>query len=294
MTVRTNRGSAERRSTSSSHVVDYLSASKQQALAASIVPFPERRTRSVSHGRQSTTISNTTRSAESKGRRPIRVDNRADAKAPELSPIRQAHRDAQTAGADLSSTQSWVCTYCAEDNAEDAVVCRHCGRLSVVKKADILAAKDVFLIDGVRALEAGDEELAHRWFVFATEAHPRCEIAWYWRSRTSTTTQELIACLEQMLSLNPNNPLGQSALRLAKARWQQEERKQLSSPSAKNTDAASESRGREKVDAVRKIGEMPRRILIELASIPCFLLGLLWIGQTVVNSLQPSLSANIE
>lgn len=68
---------------------------------------------------------------------------------------------------------------------------------------------------GIAALEAGDEVEARALFKRATERYPNAARAWFWRAKTADTLDEVIACLEQANTREPDNALIASNLVLA-------------------------------------------------------------------------------
>jgi hypothetical protein len=81
----------------------------------------------------------------------------------------------------------WECANCFTYNPPSVTFCQHCGRLSTHVEEELLAKEDFFTLDGLKALMAGDEDGAHRYFTLATQANPQSELAWRWRSRTAAT-----------------------------------------------------------------------------------------------------------
>ena len=83
---------------------------------------------------------------------------------------------------------------------------------------EAIAGRNGFLEQGRAALEVGDEELAHRCFVQATQIYPENEEAWLWRARVAMDLDELVSCLEQALAINPDNQATRRNLEWARQR----------------------------------------------------------------------------
>jgi hypothetical protein len=61
------------------------------------------------------------------------------------------------------------------------------------------------LKQGALAFKAGDLETAKKLFIGAVRQYPDDERAWGWLGHVSSTDQERILCLKQMIRINPNN-----------------------------------------------------------------------------------------
>jgi len=61
------------------------------------------------------------------------------------------------------------------------------------------------LKQGALAFKAGDIETAKKLFVGAVRQYPDDERAWGWLGHVSSTDQERILCLKQMIRINPDN-----------------------------------------------------------------------------------------
>ena len=61
------------------------------------------------------------------------------------------------------------------------------------------------LKQGALAFKAGDIETAKKMFIGAVRQYPDDERAWGWLGHVSSTDQERIICLKQMIRINPNN-----------------------------------------------------------------------------------------
>jgi hypothetical protein len=176
-----------------------------------------------------------------------------------------------------SPAKRWWCTGCLTANPADATFCQHCGRISPMVEDELAAAQDRLVLNGVRALRAGDEETAHRWFMQATDATPRNERAWHWRARTAPTLNELIFCLEQTLALDPSNERAERDLGIAQIRWERQEALAAPLPPTEPAPVGPTYQ--------QRLIEFARQVALELASIPCFVLGLLWLGGPILGAL---------
>jgi hypothetical protein len=167
-------------------------------------------------------------------------------------------------------TTHWECVECYTLNPAESTLCQQCGRVAPSVERMLLDREELFVVDGLKALQQGDEEAAHRCFAVATEHDPSSEIAWYWRARTGETVDEVINCLEKILSLNPADKVVRRDLELARAR------------KAREVPEATVGVGpRDTVPAVAVgLRQIPSRLstirqtALELASIPSFALGL--------------------
>jgi hypothetical protein len=61
------------------------------------------------------------------------------------------------------------------------------------------------LKQGAAAYKAGDIETAKKLFIGAVRQYPDDERAWGWLGHVSSTDQERIICLKQMIRINPHN-----------------------------------------------------------------------------------------
>lgn len=177
-------------------------------------------------------------------------------------------------------TVKWECASCFSYNSPSATFCQRCGRLSSRVEEDLLATEDFFTLDGLKALTAGDEDGAHRYFTLATQANPRSELAWRWLSRTSATVDDVISCLEQMLEAIPDSEEAKGDLQLARLRRDREE--ELAAARAAAQARVPIPTG---PTLIQRVLTVTRRLALELASIPSFVLGLLWLGRLVVDAL---------
>ncbi len=174
----------------------------------------------------------------------------------------------------------WECANCFTFNPPSVTFCQQCGRLSSKIEEELLAKEDFFTLDGLKALMGGDEDGAHRYFTLATQANPHSEIAWRWRCRTAATLNDVISCLEQMVAAVPDSQEAKEDLALAKLRRDRERslaaaRQAAQEPEQIPPGPSLLSRG---------IGVI-RRLALEFASIPAFILGLLWLGKPVLDAL---------
>lgn len=68
---------------------------------------------------------------------------------------------------------------------------------------------------GKHLAEAGQKQEAHRLFERATELDDTGEDAWIWRAGTADASKEMIASLNQVLALNPENKQAQAGIEWA-------------------------------------------------------------------------------
>jgi twitching motility two-component system response regulator PilG len=59
---------------------------------------------------------------------------------------------------------------------------------------------------GIAAAQAGEKEYARDLLSSVSEMEPRCEEAWMWLASISDYPEELLACLNRVLEINPENP----------------------------------------------------------------------------------------
>lgn len=69
-----------------------------------------------------------------------------------------------------------------------------------------------WLVEGVRALKAGDRAQARRFLLRVVEADERNELGWLWLSGAVAGRDERRLCLENVLALNPDNEKARRAL----------------------------------------------------------------------------------
>lgn len=151
-----------------------------------------------------------------------------------------------------------------------------------VKESDMDLALPIaeLLQQGVAALDVGDEDRAHRIFVMASETYPDSQEGWFWRARTAMDLDELITSLERLLDINPGNGKVQADLDWAIQR----RRRELSRVQAPATAVQSGESG----PVVREA--FGHRLMIHVAGIASFVLGLLWVAATIAPLLESSLS----
>lgn len=77
----------------------------------------------------------------------------------------------------------------------------------VVNEAASLHVTDVkkSLDDGIKAAQAGNRVAARAFLLEAVEADQRCELAWLWLASISEYPEELLAFLNNVLDINPEN-----------------------------------------------------------------------------------------
>lgn len=183
-------------------------------------------------------------------------------------------RRAKAARAATGVATRWECPTCLVTNPAGQPHCRRCGGLSPLVEQAALAAGDDLVLEGLQALKAGREEAAHQAFVLACAQNPRSELAWYWRARTALTVEEVITCLEELLRLNPDNAQARADLELARLR--QAHAAALERERAARAAAARPAPARP--GALQRALALGRQAALELASLPCFALGLAWVS----------------
>lgn len=124
------------------------------------------------------------------------------------------------------------------------------------------------LDQGLKALDVGDEDGAHRLFAAATAADAASEPAWFWRAKTSTDLGEVITCLERVIELNPDNEKARSSLSWALERRRQDRERERAVSSPAMVPAAGTYYSEPK--PVQQPG------LLGFASTLYFIVGLLW------------------
>ncbi len=71
------------------------------------------------------------------------------------------------------------------------------------------------LREGIAACKAGNRSLARRLLQEVTEWDPQNEMAWMWLSGVAQSPHEMVAYLNRVLQLNPDNVKAQEGMRLA-------------------------------------------------------------------------------
>jgi tetratricopeptide (TPR) repeat protein len=84
--------------------------------------------------------------------------------------------------------------------------------------ADAAQEAESFFDQGQRALRTGNMERAYDFFRGATNFNPEHESAWYWRGSVAPNTDDALACMERVLTLNPQNATAKDALWLLRIR----------------------------------------------------------------------------
>ena len=134
------------------------------------------------------------------------------------------------------------------------------------------AEAESFFEQGQHALRTGNLTRAYEFFRGATNLNPQHESAWYWRGSCAPTTDDAIACLERVLTLNPNNQTAKDALwllRIKKIR----ENAQRAAPA---TSIAPSPRATAPPRRRRALGKV-LSLLVSLAIIGVALVIALWI-----------------
>jgi len=141
------------------------------------------------------------------------------------------------------------------------------------------------LIDeGLKALDAGNEDRAHHLFAAATEADTSSEAAWFWRAKTGTDLDDVISSLERVLELNPDNQKAQASLKWATDRRRMErDRQRMVSPSPASRYSPSYY--------YAKPEPPPQPFLLQFGSLAYLVLGILWTAAVVSPLLDETLAA---
>lgn len=142
------------------------------------------------------------------------------------------------------------------------------------------------LEQGISALDEDREDRAYQLFVAATKADATNENAWFWRAKTALDLNEVIACLERVLEINPNNQKARDSLGWATDRRRTEiKRQQLvhALPPASFASAVP-------IEMEHSLDPF----LLQLASLTYMFLGLLWVVPTTLPILDKSLAALYE
>ncbi|HVC34458.1 MAG TPA: zinc ribbon domain-containing protein [Chloroflexota bacterium] len=184
---------------------------------------------------------------------------------------------AAPAGGGWRPRQTWECAQCGAFNPPTAAFCAHCGRLSHAIEEELRAREEFVVLDGLQALRGGDEASARRCFALATERDPRSQVAWYWRTRTGETVDDVIYCLEQMLRLDPSDSQTSADLELARLRKQHE----AGVATARAATEAAQQQAPRGPGRVERAVTSVRYLALEVGSVPSFVIGLFW-GRTVV------------
>jgi uncharacterized membrane protein len=179
----------------------------------------------------------------------------------------------------------WECLECLGYNPDSEKYCQRCGRLSPTLADNLEAIGETILADGMRALQAGDEERARELFVAKIVEDPLDEVAWYWRARTSDTIEELIYSLEQLVYLDSENTRFQADLAFAR------ERRALQQAllPVQDLELDQATVRTQRPSMAKRLVVVVRRLALEVASIPSLLLGFLWFGERIVDEFDPIL-----
>ena len=121
------------------------------------------------------------------------------------------------------------------------------------KWGDLLAENDDIqqkLQSGIEAVRDGDRSTGRQLLQEVIDANPNNELAWMWMASCVTTLRERRDCLEQVLTINPENARAREALaRLDAAGRPAEPEEEPSAPAAK----------RDTIDQLRGVAEAPKR-----------------------------------
>ncbi len=145
-------------------------------------------------------------------------------------------------------------------------------------RGDLVAA-------GVKALEAGDEQVAYELFKKATKANKHDARAWYWRAKTAETLDEVIDCLSKAEALEPDN--AQIAANLAHAQGRKQDREQApkATPIAKPKDVKEQIRsgagGNTWMPRRPSLAQKGLRVVLDMArtqaALAAFAIGAVWL-----------------
>lgn len=188
------------------------------------------------------------------------------------SPITSAPVDEDL---DFASNGSWTCATCGMENQSPNTFCQSCHHLSSVLDAHLRQRGKIDLLDGLKAIELGNEEAAFHAFVLATVRFPSDTLAWRWRARTAPTVSDVVASLEKLVRLKPDDRQLQADLVIARSRLQSE--RGITGPPVHPTPRAEST----DPSVSQRILGVARRLALEIASIPAFALGILLAGQPV-------------
>lgn len=175
---------------------------------------------------------------------------------------------------DFAPSGAWTCDACGTENVSPQTFCQSCHRLSMGLEAHLRKRAKIDLLDGLKAIELGSEEAAFRAFVLATVRFPSDTLAWRWRARTAPTVSDVVASLEKLVRLKPDDRQLQADLVIARSRLQSE--RGIASPPPRSTPAAEAP-----PSVAQRALSVVRRLALEIASIPAFALGILVAGQPV-------------
>lgn len=131
-----------------------------------------------------------------------------------------------------------------------------------------------FFEQGQHALRSGNLARAYDFFRGATNLNPQSESAWYWRGSCAPTLDDAIACMERVLTLNPNNQTAKDALWLLRIKKIRENVQRVSST---NVSAPSDDTAPPRARRTR--GKV-LSLLVSLAIIGLAIIIALWIWLT--------------
>lgn len=172
---------------------------------------------------------------------------------------------------------SWQCDACMNTNLTASRACRVCGNPSPEVEQELRASGDGLLEEGLIALKARAEDVAHDCFVAACQASPRSELAWYWRAKTAETLDELLASLEQVVAINPGN--FNASAELASAR-QRREHEQVLAPAPVPATGKTAARRPGLARRFWLLGVRPS--MPAMAAVAAFLLCLFWLAPAIM------------
>ena len=179
----------------------------------------------------------------------------------------------QKSSADHNVTPRWECNRCLAFSSKDKLFCESCSQVSPVVEEELLVAEEYIVLDGVRAMAKGTEEIARRCFVVATESNLKSAHAWFWRARVALTMEELVRYLDRCVEINPRYPRARAALDQAIIRRDAEMRTGRALGEALKASA--------RLGLRRSFRWWSRETSIDLASLACICLAVLWLGPLV-------------
>jgi tetratricopeptide (TPR) repeat protein len=113
-----------------------------------------------------------------------------------------------------------------------------------------------WLRDGIAAAKAGRRGQARELLMRVIEADERNEQAWLWLSGVVDTDEDRLICLENVLTLNPDNVRARAGLK-----WLQQRGIGVEPPTDEATkDAASAAAGSPRVDKAAQLGEQAAEV----------------------------------
>ncbi len=147
-----------------------------------------------------------------------------------------------------------------------------------------------WLETGLAAIRSGDEETARRCFVALTEEQPDNEEAWMWRARTSLDQEELVACLQRVLAMDPGNGRARQSLDWALAR-RHAARLRHSPPATSGVPkTAMPTAGTAGQGLLARVLAPVRRLVLAMATVLSYLLAAMWLYDQLLPASWPALA----